>query len=505
MKKLFRNLILVLLVVAVSGLSSCGLLWYISHPEEEPGTPEPPQTQEPWEYEEEPLDPAIPVLTDLSKGNGDYGYKYFAAGTDASAADKLALYDSIDAAVENFKDKDAAYKAIDSKNYVYLVSEIKYSGLTTDEAVSVWKTYRDDHPLAYWLSTALYYDTVGSKLFLVADQEYAKASDRAVYDRIITNAMSRYVYEAGKMPTEYEKVMCLHDLIVSDVNYVYADAANGVPSSESWAHNIVGVTEKRGAVCEGYARTYQLALNLVGVENVFVTGVAGTGRDSGGHAWNLVKVDGKWYWIDPTWDDGNSSDYPSYEFFMKTDGEFLKTHTYHVPTKGNTDYLYGLPARAETAYVAAEVWLAGEKYSEGGISYRRSRYDGAEVVGATIYTTGFIFTTEKPRTLEIPETISYRGRSYPVTSIGASAFRNRTDITEVSTGGVLRVREDAFSGCRNLKTLTLSASVNKIYDGAFNYCTGIASVKYLGTKEQFSKIAVGEKNDAFKSAPVTFG
>ena len=57
------------------------------------------------------------------------------------------------------------------------------------------------------------------------------------------------------------------------------------------------------SVCAGYGRTYQLLLQTVGIPCLYVTGTADNGFDVGGHAWNLVKLDGYWYYCDPTWDD----------------------------------------------------------------------------------------------------------------------------------------------------------------------------------------------------------
>lgn len=39
------------------------------------------------------------------------------------------------------------------------------------------------------------------------------------------------------------------------------------------------------------------------------------------HAWNLVKIDGNWYHVDTTWEDGNPGKYVSL-----TDDEMRKDH-----------------------------------------------------------------------------------------------------------------------------------------------------------------------------------
>ena len=49
-----------------------------------------------------------------------------------------------------------------------------------------------------------------------------------------------------------------------------------------------------------------------------------------GHAYNLVKLDGKWYWVDSCWDDygGNRV---SYNYFLRGSDKFTYTG-YHTPS-----------------------------------------------------------------------------------------------------------------------------------------------------------------------------
>lgn len=508
MKKLLRNLILALTIVAMCCLSSCGFLYDIITPTDSSSSSGSGGDDD-FVYVDEPLDPEIPLLTDLSGGNSTYGYEYFA--NEERGAYKQAFYSAIDAVARDFEEgnKNAEYTNISGRTYAYIVGEVKNDyGLSVDEAISVWKTYRDDNPLAYWISTSVYYETTGTSIYLVTDSAYAKASDRNTKKERITKTMSRYVYEAGKYDNDYEKALCLHDLIISDVNYAYD--GNGQPSNEPWAHNIIGVVEKRGVVCEGYARTYQLALNLAGVDNVFVTGTGGTGRDSGGHAWNLVKVGGSWYWVDPTWDDPTrtnnyTSDYPSYDYFMRTD-TFLKDHTAHKPTGTNTDYLYGLPARAKSEYTNDGIWLAGEEIKSGDIAYARLRYDGAEVVNADKKYGGFLGLALQSRTLEVPESVEYKNRRYAVVAVKADAFANRTDLTAVTLpSSIKRIRENAFYGCNNLVTLSVGVGLTHIYSGAFYGCNKLETVNYGGDADAFAAIRVDNGNEKFTDANAVYG
>ncbi len=81
-----------------------------------------------------------------------------------------------------------------------------------------------------------------------------------------------------------------------------------------------------------------------------VTGTAGTGRDSGGHAWNKVKLYGKWYIVDCTWGDvnvqlftgGDARESASHMYFLVTDADVKSTHF--------EDDFIGFPKTATTRY-----------------------------------------------------------------------------------------------------------------------------------------------------------
>jgi transglutaminase-like putative cysteine protease len=85
--------------------------------------------------------------------------------------------------------------------------------------------------------------------------------------------------------TDYEKALWFHDWIINNADYDY----------EYKYCSAEGVLARGTGTCEAYHRAYVMLLNKVGIE---------TGRIEGnGHVWTAVKMDGKWYQVDTTWDD----------------------------------------------------------------------------------------------------------------------------------------------------------------------------------------------------------
>ena len=80
-------------------------------------------------------------------------------------------------------------------------------------------------------------------------------------------------------------------------------------------------------MCRGYAVVLKKLLNELGVESRILsgTGVLENG-ERGGHAWNQVKIDGKWYNLDLTWDAYNIKKGSQLEYFLMDDETFGKDH-----------------------------------------------------------------------------------------------------------------------------------------------------------------------------------
>jgi len=146
--------------------------------------------------------------------------------------------------------------------------------------------------------------------------EESTAMAQALLPQIVTPGMS-----------EYETVKAIHDYIVNNTQYDYDRLLNDTVPDIS--HSPLGVLQYGVAVCQGYAYAFELLCDLSGIECDFVGGVAG----GGGHAWNQVKVDGKWYNVDTTWDDpiyflnGVRVPYLSYDYFLVSDDVLYQDHS----------------------------------------------------------------------------------------------------------------------------------------------------------------------------------
>ena len=79
--------------------------------------------------------------------------------------------------------------------------------------------------------------------------------------------------------------------------------------------------------------------------------------------------------------------------------------------------------------------------------------------------------------VNIPEEVTYMGRTRKVTSIGNYAFNGCSGLTSVTIGNsVTSIGEWAFYQCGSLTSIIIPNSVSTIGNNAFSGCSGLTSV-----------------------------
>ncbi len=87
------------------------------------------------------------------------------------------------------------------------------------------------------------------------------------------------------------------------------------------------------------------------------------------------------------------------------------------------------------------------------------------------------YSNEYTGQVVIPETVTYNGTTYSVTSIGYSAFSGCTGLTSIDIpNSVTSIGYSAFSNCSGLTSINIGNSVTSIGYSAFAGCSGLTSV-----------------------------
>ncbi len=211
------------------------------------------------------------------------------------------------------------------------------AGLDEESIDKIFQCVLSDHPELFYVDGYSYTKySRGTTLTAVEfSGTYNVDLDTAVErEEEIRLAADRILAGIPEEASDYDKVKYVYDTLIRQTDYDLNAADN---------QNIYSVFVGRSSVCQGYAKATQYLLNRLGVECTLVLGTVETGE---GHAWNLVKVNGNYYYVDTTWGDVSyqMDDTPSgeeagdgsgriampeinYDYLNVTTAELLRTHS----------------------------------------------------------------------------------------------------------------------------------------------------------------------------------
>lgn len=220
-----------------------------------------------------------------------------------------------------------------SKNIYYDTAEMNH--LSFDDFNNTINKMTRKDPNRYFISGWSTYKREGRiNVRYIAPTEELQQMQKE--NNAAADAIIQKIIKPGQ--TDYEKVKAIHDYIVLNTAYNIEGYNNN--NIDDLSYLSYGVLNRGVAVCDGYTRAFNQLMESVGIESHYVFGyVNGNGR----HSWNLVKLDGKYYHVDATWDDPtpNREGFVRHNYFLITDDEIKKNHAFN-----EVDY----PKSAETRY-----------------------------------------------------------------------------------------------------------------------------------------------------------
>ncbi len=150
--------------------------------------------------------------------------------------------------------------------------------------------------------------------------------------------------------SDWEKALAVHDWMVYNAEYD-TNMLSQLPNYEEDPDNDnpYGFLVHRKGICKGYTSSFQLLMDILGVECISVQGEAdGASEGWEEHAWNMIRLDGDWYVVDCTWDDplsrGPVGDALHHRYFCVT-SDFIREHNHRwdetsVPEATATKYAW---------------------------------------------------------------------------------------------------------------------------------------------------------------------
>lgn len=214
------------------------------------------------------------------------------------------------------------------ENYI---EEMEVSTTDTDEIDKVFQCVMMDHPEIFYISGYSFVkyalgDEV-KKIVLKGTYIYNQ-EEKEQREWQIEEAVKVFLASLDMESTDYEKVKYVYETMIYTTEYDLEAVDN---------QNICSVFLNHASVCQGYAKAVQYLLNHL---NIPATLVLGTVENGDGHAWNMVKIENEYYYMDTTWGDASYriqnndesqmiSNTPSinYDYLCVSTEELTRTHS----------------------------------------------------------------------------------------------------------------------------------------------------------------------------------
>lgn len=201
-------------------------------------------------------------------------------------------------------------------------------GMDETDIDKIFQCVLMDHPELFYVEGYSYtkYNRRDKLLALRFSGNYSMNRKQAEARKTeIDEAVEVLLSNASHLLGDYDKVLYVYEAIIKNTVY-------DLDSSDN--QNIYSVFVNHRSVCQGYAKAVQYLLNRMGVECMLVQGTVDTGE---GHAWNLVKVNSRYYYVDATWGDasyrsedgsetGGQVPDINYDYLCITTDQLMRTH-----------------------------------------------------------------------------------------------------------------------------------------------------------------------------------
>lgn len=220
--------------------------------------------------------------------------------------------------------------------YTILINQdenVVVSSILVDTIDYVFQCVMNDHPEIFYANGYTY-----TKYSVGDETKHIAFSGTYTMDRNTIQEMqtridayvAQCINEMDASFDSYEKVKYIYEYLIYHTTYDLQAKEN---------QNICSVCVYGASVCQGYAKTMQYILNQLGIPTTLVIGTVDTGE---GHAWNLVTIDGAYYYVDATWGDafyqlegegegeaeqaGNEKPQINYDYLCVTTEQLCTTH-----------------------------------------------------------------------------------------------------------------------------------------------------------------------------------
>lgn len=313
-------------------------------------------------------------------------------------------------------------------DYTEVKNAIKDGLLDLDQSISIYnykvsindisKVYRDvvnDNPELFYVSGgySYYYTTDGYVTSIIPAYISDSKDDILEMKDKFNAAVDRLKREINSDLSDIDTALEVHNYIASHAEYNTTGYNTGTLSNID--HSAYGVLVEHTGVCDSYSLAYQYIMKCIyNIDTVVVT------SQPMNHAWNLIKINGNYYHVDLTWDDGTFTmngkviDYNvRYLYFLLSDDAISNMSKAHygwedIGIKCDSDYYDNMYLRnSYEAFYGIGGYYNGEWHSVGALYGEISTFNANTLEYKTYTKLGYDFGNNACRTYAIDRDVIY--------------------------------------------------------------------------------------------------
>lgn len=209
------------------------------------------------------------------------------------------------------------------------LEKIEINTISIEDMDYIFRCVLNDHPELFYVEGYVY--TKHTRQEEIRRIEFSgnytmDKEESVVVQNEIDKVVNNFLLGISVADDEYTKVKYVYDYLINQTQYNLEAKDN---------QNIISVFLNGQSVCQGYAKAMQYLLTELEMESTLIIGTVTSGER---HAWNLVRVNDAYYYVDSTWGDASyvfdtvdaetkiSNNTINYDYLCVTTEQLLKTH-----------------------------------------------------------------------------------------------------------------------------------------------------------------------------------
>lgn len=223
------------------------------------------------------------------------------------------------------------------EGFTAIESSFSVLRLSMQELSDIFFRLRLDHPWIFYVTSfSCRYAEGAENMQLIPVYMFEKKKIKE-HRKALQGRVARLIRPAQTMQTDLEKESYIHDFICTQITYDKL--------KKSYSHEIIGSLQQGIGVCEGIAKTVKVLCDELRIPCIIA--VCDADPEHGAkyrHAWNVVKIQKKWYHLDATFDNSlGKYGQKRFDYFNLDDQKIFRDHRpvmYPVPACTDSNAFY---------------------------------------------------------------------------------------------------------------------------------------------------------------------